>query len=95
MNSNEVPPDNTSPVGRATEKDFLTDKAYKLNYDMSEAPVGVTLLLLSHPAGVIHKAKLTGRPDKDGDIVAWIGLPDRDKEEEARRGLFSNNYKTP
>lgn len=94
MNVEDAGPDeDTAQVPRATEKDFLTDKSYVLNYDMSAAPIGVMLLLLSHPAGITHKAKLTGRPEKDRDIVAWAGLPDRDRAEETKRGLFSHTYK--
>jgi hypothetical protein len=92
-NSPEFTDEGTPQIGCDTNKDFMTDPNNKFRYDMENAPIGTILFLLSHPSGVAHKAKLTGRKDRDSDIVAWCKLPDRDKEEEARRGLFSNNYK--
>lgn len=82
-------------IPRSTEKDYATDPSIKLRYDMENAPIGVTMLLLSHPAGILHKGKLSGNPHKDADICAYCLMPVRDKEEEVRRGLFTGKTVVP
>lgn len=54
------------------------------NYDMSSAPVGKRCLLLG-AGGVATVGVTNGR---DHFFKAWAPLPKRDKEEEARRGVF-------
>lgn len=55
-----------------------------LNYEMSQAPYGTTLLLLTK-GGVLVKGVVQQSTARY--YYAWMPLPKRDKAEEARRGL--------
>jgi hypothetical protein len=82
----------SDPVPRASDKSYAASKEVKFRYDVENAPRGVLLLILTHPAGKHLLGMLTGRPDRDADVCGWSLLVGRDKEEEARRGLFSTRY---
>jgi hypothetical protein len=61
----------------------ITAPVSKWNYDMASCPRGVKCLLLSR-GGVAVFAPLIGEASH---FIAWAPMPQRDKEEERRRGL--------
>lgn len=75
---------------RASSREVEASQEYLFRYDMENAPLGELLNLLTIGA-VCQRGKLRG-DIRDKDIVGWARLPGRDKVEELRRGLFSNNY---
>lgn len=65
--------------------DKVTAPVAKWNYDMSACPRGVKCLLLNAGGVAVFGPLLAG--EDEHFFLAWSPLPQRDKEEESRRGL--------
>lgn len=69
---------------RTGGRETATARSCRLRYDMEAAPAGVKLQLLT-PGGILVFGTLT--TGNRGQYWAWAPLPQRDKDEEKRRGL--------
>lgn len=75
-----------TPTVKNSSSSHCTDSRSVFNYNMSAAPKHSKILLLTS-GKITVTGKLTGNGDLDSDIIAWYGLPVRNKEEEERLGL--------
>lgn len=60
----------------------------KFRYDLENAPKGTNLLLLTKHGGRL--IGLCASNAQETGIIGWCHMPQRDLEEEARRGYLSN-----
>lgn len=69
-----------------SNREVAVDKGLVFNYDLSKAPIGQLVLVLTR-GGIAHRGFVTGKPERDKDLRGWHPLPARDKEQEAKLGL--------
>lgn len=68
-------------------REVVTNKNWIFRYDLENAPRCQKLIVLTH-GGVALMGVVTGNPARDADLKGWCPMPVRDKELEAKLGLF-------
>jgi hypothetical protein len=77
---------NDRPANPPNNREVVTDKKYKMRYDLENAPRQQKLIILCK-GGVAHMGVVTGNAVRDQDIRGWSPMPSRDKDIERQLGL--------